>query len=350
MTWLKLALGAVLVLAVGVGVGWGLKTVLQPPSEVLQERAYTLTETSSGEVGDELRLNTAAVWRAQPVARNQAVGTLTSIDISPDQSAGNGARAYTVDGRAVSIAQGDVPMYREIKEKDKGEDVRQLQVMLGALGYYHGRADGEVGSGTVDGIKAWQKALGVDDNGVVGQGDIVFVPTLPARMSIAGDGLTVGSSLNGGEEIINALPTAPRFALRVTSEQAEMIATGTAVKISHEDQVWEGVVGQRNDQADAETIELAVVGADDKPVCGDQCATLSTQSETLLDTVVELVEPVQGVTVPDAAISTDASGEQYVTDESGVKHSVTVKASARGMSVIDGVDEGIRVRLPGEQG
>jgi hypothetical protein len=60
------------------------------------------------------------------------------------------------------------------------------------------------------------------------------------------------------------------------------------------------------------------------------------------------VETVRGATVPSAALLTHPDGTVAVVDAAGEEHPVTVVASARGMSLIEGVELGLRVRLPGE--
>ncbi len=56
---------------------------------------------------------------------------------------------------------------------------------------------------------------------------------------------------------------------------------------------------------------------------------------------------VTGVVAPSAALRSDPDGSVSVIDEAGgVAHPVTVVASAKGMSVVDGVAAGLRVRVP----
>lgn len=47
----------------------------------------------------------------------------------------------------------------------KGDDVKELQTALNALGYDCGKADGVFGNNTEDGVRAFQKAAGVEVNG-----------------------------------------------------------------------------------------------------------------------------------------------------------------------------------------
>lgn len=50
----------------------------------------------------------------------------------------------------------------------KGEDVREMQTRLNALGHDCGKADGEFGNGTEKGVRAFQKAAGIEVDGKFG--------------------------------------------------------------------------------------------------------------------------------------------------------------------------------------
>jgi len=45
---------------------------------------------------------------------------------------------------------------------------------------------------------------------------------------------------------------------------------------------------------------------------------------------------------------TDAQGRTLVIDAEGSRHVVNVITAAQGMSVVEGVDAGLRVRVPGD--
>jgi hypothetical protein len=68
--------------------------------------------------------------------------------------------------------------------------------------------------------------------------------------------------------------------------------------------------------------------------------------QTLLQSRIVTEETVTGLVVPSAALLSGADGRTTVTDEEAVSHPVTVVTSARGMSVIEGVPAGTRVRVP----
>ena len=51
----------------------------------------------------------------------------------------------------------------------KGQEVKDLQTRLSALGYYNGKIDGEFGPGTKEAVTAFQKANGLEADGIVGE-------------------------------------------------------------------------------------------------------------------------------------------------------------------------------------
>ncbi|MGN0762880.1 MAG: peptidoglycan-binding protein, partial [Aristaeellaceae bacterium] len=57
---------------------------------------------------------------------------------------------------------------RTLRKGYTGDDVKSLQTRLKALGYYTGSIDGKYGSGTVAAVKAFQKAAGLQQDGIAG--------------------------------------------------------------------------------------------------------------------------------------------------------------------------------------
>ena len=51
----------------------------------------------------------------------------------------------------------------------KGQEVKDLQTRLAALGFYNGEIDGEFGPGTKEAVTAFQKANGLEADGIVGE-------------------------------------------------------------------------------------------------------------------------------------------------------------------------------------
>ncbi|MDJ0325504.1 peptidoglycan-binding domain-containing protein [Cryobacterium sp. PH31-AA6] len=338
-------------LAVGAATGWAATTVLAPPTRALEARKFTTVEVAQGEVGSSLSLNTASVWTFSPIGTNQAVGIITSIAIKPGEDVDQGSTLYTVGLRPVVVARGDVPAFRAIADGSIGADVGQLQTMLSDLGYYSGVADGKAGAYTSAAIKKWQKSLGLEESGTVEPGDVIFVPSLPTRVALDGGVIKRGATLAGGESVVQGLPPSPTFSVPVTDAQAVSMPAGTRVEITGPDgSLWESLVVAHVKDATTGSTNAILAGLDGLSICRDQCGLVPVSGQSLLPSKVVTVETVKGLSVPSAALITTPDGSVAVVDKAGSLHPVTIIASARGISLIEGVREGLHVRLPSTTG
>jgi peptidoglycan hydrolase-like protein with peptidoglycan-binding domain len=343
LRWLAIGIA---VLLVGGGVGWAAATVLTPAKDVLDSTAFTYVAVVSGEVGSSINLNTAAEWTPVPVGSNLASGVVTSVNVEPGQEVGTGAVLYTVNLRPVVIAQGSIPAFQGLSSGSTGADVAQLQAMLASLGFYNYDVDGKFDWATTQAVESWQESLGLDGDGVVRAGDIVYVPSLPTRVALDAEKVERGASLGGGEPVVRGLPPTPAFTIPVTDTQASLMPTGTRVEVTGpEGDTWEGfVVDQESNEESGITVKLA--GKDGASICADACGTIPVTGQALLRSRIVTVESMTGLTVPSAALLSKSDGSLAVIDDEGVEHAVTVVTSARGMSVIEGVTDGMMVRVP----
>lgn len=327
--------------------GWAVRTMLAPAPDVLEAPGYTLVTAVQGTVERSLQLNVSAQWSPESTIANQAAGTVTSVELDAGQEAEPGDVLYTVDLRPVVAAVGEVPAFRDLARGAEGADVAQLQRLLTSLGYYSGRADGRFGGGLYWAVRAWQRDLGLEQDGTVRQGDVVLVPELPARLALDTE-LEVGAALAGGEELVQLLPSAPRFTITLPEGQTRMVEPGMAVEIPRDDGgAWQAEIAEVRRGEEAGTVAVLTSVGDD-PVCGDACAQVPLQEETLLPSVIHVVPEQSGVTVPTAAVVTTADGQTAAVHESGELLPVSVVASASGTAVVEGVDAGQRVRVPGD--
>jgi peptidoglycan hydrolase-like protein with peptidoglycan-binding domain len=346
----------VAILLVGAVVGWATSTVFTPPKDVLDSTAFTYVELVEGEVGSSITLNTLAEWNPEPVGTNLAVGTVTTVALSAGSTVEAGSILYTVNLKPVVVGQGTIPAFRSLSRGASGSDVTQLQAMLRSQGFFGSTPDGDFGFATERAVRQWQAALGVERSGVVEAGDIVFVPTLPARLALDTTLIKRGAILSGGEPVVEGLPASPRFTVPVTEAQAGLMPTGTRVDIAGPDgAAWVASVLDR-ETADDGTISIALGSMDDFPICKDACSSISVAEPSLLLSRIETVATQRGLTVPSSALLSKADGTVVMIDAAGVEYPVTIVTSARGMSVVEGagtqastVRSGLAVRVPAKE-
>jgi peptidoglycan hydrolase-like protein with peptidoglycan-binding domain len=346
------ALGLLLVLALmaaAAGAAWWAARVTLTsavPEDTGAQGAVQVAwaEASQGSVGRSLPLSTTLRQPALPVAQNTLSGVVTSI--APGE-VDEGDVVYVVGDTAVRVVQGESPFWRELANNTKGEDVAALQQLLIAEGYLAGEADGDFGPGTEKAVKAWQKAEGREQTGVVPLGELVAVSALPAVVQL-GESVMVGRSVTGGEDSVLA-PTGQReFVLVVTADQARLIPAEATVEITYEDHTWDAVIASTaQDEYGSTTFTLSA--PDGSEVCSEQCSVLPNDPQVTLRSQVVIVPRVEGTTVPAAAVHTRADGSAYVVTDSG-EMDVTVAGSGQGIVVVEGVQPGTRVQVTGDQG
>ncbi|MFD5385050.1 peptidoglycan-binding protein [Streptomyces sp. NPDC127074] len=125
-------------------------------------------------------------------------GTVTGLP-GIGSTVSRGERLYGVDGKPVVLLYGKSPAYRDMKSGDKGEDVRQLEENLQALGYRGFTPDSEFTDLTAQAVKRWQKSLGLVQTGKVADGRVVFAS---GPLRIGGHKAPVGSDVRPGVPVL----------------------------------------------------------------------------------------------------------------------------------------------------
>ena len=337
-------------LLIGGLVSWAIFQVFFPPASTVANEPFTTATVAEGKVGLTLPMNTSATWTATSRARNRAIGTVTSTSFDETAPATNGEVLYSVDMRPVVLGLGQVPAYRALAEGAEGQDVVQLQGVLAAGGWFNGSPDGVFGYSTTRAVRTWQKSLNIVADGVVQISDVIYVPQLPGKVLLDVKTVYPGALLAGDEIVVSALGDQPDFSIAVTEQQSHTIPLGAEVRISAPNgETW---VARVDDVVsdDSKQIWLRLVAADKTSICSESCATLPSAGENLLLSEVVVVPEVTGLVLPTAALKTSGDGKVLVFTPGGVSYPVKLVASARGMSVIEGLDSGFEVRMPAERG
>ncbi len=278
-------------------------------------------------------------------AVNQASGTVTRVVAKRGQFVDAGDVLYRVDERPVVVLHGGVPAFRRLGPGTTGADVQQLTRFLkekGFLASVSSKYTTTVGLA----VKAWQRGLGVPATGVVEQGDVLFVRSLPMLVALDSKAFAVGAHVASGSQTVERLATAPTFVASFNDTQAREVEAGMPVTVTDGSHTWAGKLGALK-VADDHTISSVITGADGDSLCGTQCRAVPVEGLTQLQGEAQLQAPVAGIVVPVAALVSNADGSTAVVGTDGSRISVTVTAQARGMAVVTGLAVGTRVRVPG---
>jgi hypothetical protein len=260
-----------------------------------------------------------------------------------------GTVLYTVDDEPVVALTGAVPLWRNLAEGTAdGEDVRQVETNLAALGYGDGlTVDGEYTAATAAAVEAWESDLGrAAPDGTVEVGEAVF---LDGDGLVLGQESAVGDALDPGAAVLEVGSVQQVLTGDVDAEDADVWAAGTDVSLTWADGTGTTgtVLGTGRDVVDGEVaLTVAVDDADSARVTGAE-ATLSVVADQRAGVLA----------VPVGAVAEGPSGEPavlVVPDEGAggegtdAWRTVELGSVADGwVEVTAGLDEGEVVRLPG---
>jgi peptidoglycan hydrolase-like protein with peptidoglycan-binding domain len=194
--------GALVVLA-GAGAAawlhWGRADTSTPtarrtlPTVAVQRGTLTATTSVNGNLGfaGSYQVNG---YRGGTVTWTPAVGATIS----------RGEHAYAVDQRPVPLLYGNLPFYRNLAVGATGDDVKELEQNLSALGYTGFTVDTTYTAGTADAVKHWQDDLGVTETGTLAAGDAV---TAPGQIRVTELSAQVGGRANPAQAVFTATST-----------------------------------------------------------------------------------------------------------------------------------------------
>ncbi len=109
-----------------------------------------------------------------------------------------------------------------------GDDVEQLEAALGALGYDPGSIDGIFSEETRLAVLEWQSATGMEEDGVVDLGEIVFLEG-PVRVSEQLS--TVGTRVNAGGPVLAVTSSEKVVRLNLPARNQGIVSVGDEVII-----------------------------------------------------------------------------------------------------------------------
>jgi peptidoglycan hydrolase-like protein with peptidoglycan-binding domain len=311
---------------------------LPPGTAKVTSTTLTSTEKVSGTLGYG---TPTAVMRSGP-------GTVTGLPAAGEVVT-RGKTMYSVDDRPVTTFYGTIPPYRTLKSGDTGNDVRQLEENLKALGYNGFTVDDKFSSATATAVKDWQDKLGRDKTGTVAASDIVVVA---GDVRVAELKAQVGGPSSG--QVLTLTGTTRTVTVNLDVAKQHLVSQGIAATVTLPD--GKNVTGSvtsvgsvatakpaQTGSSTTSTIEV-VVSLADQAAAGKLDAApvdvtlVSSKKENVLavpvGALVALAEGGYGVQV------VDGSTTKYVPVQTGVFADGKVEISGAGIAA------GIAVGIP----
>ena len=307
---------------------------------------------------------TAPVVRADLVAREQVPGTLGYAEdwtiVHPGQSGvltaapapatvvERGQRLYEVDGGPVSLLYGTRPVWREFRlGMPAGEDVRQLEANLTALGLKGLTVDGRFTVATANAVAGWQARLGVPLTGRLAVGSVVFAPAAARVVELL---IPVGARLGGGP-VLRASSTRQVVTVALDTARQGQVRPGGAVEVS-----FPG--GPAVPATVADVGRVATVGSGGPPtiavtvVLGGPVPGGPLDQAPVQVTLTTATRPGVLAVPLTALVAAAAGGYEVVVVDGGTRRTVPVRPGLvderAGLVEVTGtgLTEGVRVEVP----
>lgn len=155
-----------------------------------------------------------------------AGGIYTELPVAGDVVR-RGQRLYAIDGQGALLLYGSTPAWRTLRYGISGQDVRELNANLRALGY--GAPSGDAfTSGTAAAVSRLQRAHGLSQTGVLPLGAVVFEPG-PLRVTSLTP--TVGQPVGPGP-LLTASSTRHSVAIQLDAAQQSDVKVGDRVTVT----------------------------------------------------------------------------------------------------------------------
>ncbi|MEV6109612.1 peptidoglycan-binding domain-containing protein [Streptomyces sp. NPDC051940] len=337
--------GAVTVAALGLGGGSpsgdGADGGLPPKTAGVTRQTLQDIQTADGELGYGTTTDVAS----------RLAGTLTRVPASGTKVT-RGQALYEVDDRPVLLLYGKLPAYRALGRGDEGDDVRQLERNLAALGYTGFTVDEEFTYLTEQAVKAWQEDLGLPETGALELGRVQYAPR---AVRVDSTEAKTGDTTGPGQKVLAYTGTDKSVTAELNTADQRLARKGATVRVLFPDgTAVKGVVAgvttvlhPADQQTEAETkVEVVVRFAD---AAGRKAARGFDQAGVHVEFTAGERENV--LTVPVAALLALAEGGFGVEVVEGTESRyvpVTTGLFANGRVEVsgDGIAEGTKVGMP----
>ena len=156
-------------------------------------------------------------------------GTITWLPAA-GATVSRGKPVYAVNGQPLPLFYGARPAWRDLAPGViPGQDVRQLNRNLAALGYGPGLRGDQFTLATEQAVAAWQQTAGLPVTGTVPLGQVVF---LPGPLLVGQQVASVGGPVPAGTPILQGTGTTPDVQVPLDPNVAATVRAGNRVLVT----------------------------------------------------------------------------------------------------------------------
>lgn len=276
----------------------------------------------------------------------QATGRITWLAVS-GSTVELGGPLYTVDDKPVVLLYGDLPMYRTLSSGVAGNDVKEFEQNLAALGYQGFTVDDTYSSATGAAVRRWQEDLGLTETGTVAPDAVVYAAgaVRVAELKAHVGGLAAGA-------VLTYTGTTRLVSVNLDVAKRNLVTVGAAVTVTLPDLTDVsgavasiGTVAETQGSGNDETTTVGVTVS-----LGDQ-SKLGSFDQAPVDVTLIASQREDVLTVPVVALLALAEGGYGVqVVDGGATRVVAVKlgmfAGGRVEITGDGITTGTVVGVP----
>ena len=213
----------------------------------VERKTLTVEETLDGTLG----------YTGEEQILNGLLGTLTRLPAA-GTILEQGDQLYEVDGtRRPVLLYGNRPAWRAFKpDMGNGADVKQLEENLKALGFTRKGfdVDREWEDETTSAVKRWQRANGMEVDGTIDLGEVVFAP---GAIRVTELPVEIGQQVAPGQAVLKGTSDVRVVTVDLEADSIDLVADGDEVAVDLPDgSTATGTISEIGTVAEAGTDEF----------------------------------------------------------------------------------------------
>jgi peptidoglycan hydrolase-like protein with peptidoglycan-binding domain len=278
--WLVVALVTVAVLGTGSAVALtrvAANAANDAPPKAAPPQTVEVRKTT---LADQQTITGTLAYGPERSLPGRKPGTVTGL---PTQGSviERGQNVYAVDAKQVPLFYGDLPLFRDLAVgMTNGPDVKIVEENLRELGFDgFGEPDEKFTTATANAVKKWQKALGVEQTGVLGMGDVVVQPgpirvaSVTAQLGAPGTGDLM--KVTGTDRAVTVQLEASKLRLAKVGDKVGLAITGGGTTTGTVVSIGKAGGGDAQDDKAKSTVTISL----DDPAAAAGLDSVSTSVE-----------------------------------------------------------------------